>query len=54
MKKDNHKFVILKKSVSCPICGKANAIQMGTRYKRDNLWARRFRCSKGHVFEEIQ
>jgi len=47
------KFVVLEKAIKCEICGKA-VTQMGSRFKRGNLWVRRFRCSKGHVFEEVQ
>jgi hypothetical protein len=49
--KDN--FVVLEKSTKCPICGKSG-VQIGSRFKRDHLWVRRFRCSSGHIFEEVQ
>jgi rubredoxin len=42
-----------KSGVECPMCGKS-AVQVGGRFKRDYLWVRRFRCPKGHIFEEVQ
>jgi len=49
------KYVVeLKKSgYVCPMCGKS-AVQVGGRFKRDHLWVRRFRCPKGHMYEEVQ
>jgi transcription elongation factor Elf1 len=54
-KKAEMKYVVdLKKSgYTCPMCGKT-AVQVGPRFKRDYLWVRRFRCPKGHIFEEVQ
>jgi len=48
------KFVILEKSKVCQICGKPGVVQLGSRFKREHLWVRRFRCPKGHIFEEVQ
>ncbi len=54
-KKAETRYVVdLKKSgYVCPMCGKS-AVQVGSRYKQDHLWVRKFRCPKGHIFEEVQ
>lgn len=41
-----------KSSGKCPYCGKTSVLIR--RFKNGPYWMREFKCSNGHVFQEVQ